>query len=85
MTVAMTADLVELAQKVRKKGFRVVTYGAYRGAIDAVVYSGQLADAPAMQQSNFSENTGVLMIPAGNQNVDYIIQCLTTRTYSALL
>ena len=83
MTVAITNDLRNIGPALRRAGHNTVPYGAYIGAIDAVVYRGNLLHT-GMAMTNYADGCGILMINAENKSVNEILNCLKNKTYSPL-
>ena len=83
MTVAITNDLHNIEPALRRDGHAVVPYGVYIGAVDAVVYRGNLLHVGTAMTNHFNGG-GILMISAENKSVTEILSCLKTGTYSPL-
>ncbi|MDR0406216.1 MAG: YkuS family protein [Clostridiales bacterium] len=88
MIVAVTPELTRLAGQLRELGYDVVTYGAYRRPVDALVYSGQGLAAREVGANLTGANTGgsygVLMVNASNKTVSQIDNSLKNRAYTPL-
>lgn len=84
MIVAVTPGLNTLAEQLRELGYDVVTYGAYKYPIDALVYSGESLAAANVISANTGGAFGVLMINSSNKSVKQIDNALKNRTYTPL-
>ena len=84
MTIAITDDLKNIKNALRFAGHNVVTYGQYTGAVDAVVYRGNLLSG-ITSISNHKDGGGILMINAENKNITEILEYLKYKTYSKLI
>ena len=97
MVVAVQKGLENIKEKLREKGYDVVTFGEYNYPIDAVVYSGNSIDMSYIKNNNIPNMTahqydydnsargyGVLMVNATNKSVEDLDHMLRSRTYSPL-
>lgn len=85
MTVALTENAMQFEEGLRQRGYRVVAYGRYRGAIDAVVYAGAQMDSIRLSNSNFGGHSGVLLIDCTGHTLNDLDYYLQNRAFSSIL
>ena len=82
MVIAVTNGLGTLSERLRALGYDVVTYGAYKYPVDALVYSGE--GLSELEVTSAANRAGVLMINAQGKTVGEIDAMLKRRTYTPL-
>lgn len=99
MVVAVQKGLENLKEKLREKGYDVVTLGEYNYPIDGIVYAGHGLGESYVKNNNMPNLTshrqmagfgdmnrsyGVLMVNAVNKSIDEIDLILKNKVYSPL-
>ncbi len=84
MIVALTWRSMYLKEQLESYGHKIVEVGKYRGAIDALVYSGTSVSDLKLLNSNFPNGCGVLVIDCTNRSAEFVNSCLIRRTFSPL-
>lgn len=97
MVVAVQKGLENIKQRLREKGYEVVTLGEYNYPIDAVIYKDYNPTMSFVTNNNIpnltsgtiglgdqGRNFGVFMVNASNKSVDEIDVILRRKTYTPL-
>ncbi len=94
MVIAVENGLGDLTEKLREKGYTIVSYPEYAGVVDAFIYKDAMLNNIESYENNvvgeslengiFSKAQGILIINASNKSVVDIEQILKTRVYSPL-
>lgn len=97
MVVAVQRGLGHIKDKLREKGYEVVTLGEYNYPIDAMIYTGSSPESAHISKNNMPNLTshnmgfgdtgrsyGVLMVNAANKTIAQIEEILKRRVYSPL-
>ena len=91
ITIAVQKGLEEIKSALKERGYHVVNFGDYNYPIDAVVYRDQLMQLSFISSNNMPQaesglrgSYGILLINAGEKNIDEIENILKTRCYSPL-
>ena len=94
MVIAVENGLGDLTEKLREKGYTIVSYPEYAGVVDAFIYKDAMLNNSESYENNvvgeslengiFSKAQGILIINASNKSVVDIEQILKTRVYSPL-
>ncbi|MDK2798678.1 MAG: hypothetical protein PWP27_1171 [Clostridiales bacterium] len=97
MIVAVQRGLENIKDKLREKGYDVVTFGEYNYPIDAVIYTGNRLEASFIKNNNIpnlmsqslgmehvDRSYGVLLINATHKTIEEIDTMLKRKTYSPL-
>lgn len=84
MIVALYGNTMYLKNELQKYGHKVVLCNEYKGPIDAVLYKNIPISEIVLENSNFSDKSGVLMIDCTNHTVEQINYYLKYRTFSPI-
>ncbi|WHH59618.1 YkuS family protein [Petroclostridium sp. X23] len=92
MVVAVQKGLENIKEKLREKGYDVVTFGEYNYPIDAVVYNGAGFEGsfvtnnnmPSLSASTADRSYGVFLVNATNRTIEEIDHMLQRKVYSPL-
>jgi len=94
MIIAVENGLGNISDQLKEKGYTMVGYPGYKGAVDAFIYKEDMISGISHYQNNImagvvSSNKdngfqGVLVINANNKSVNQIEQILRDRVYSPL-
>ena len=84
MIVALTYNSMRLKKELEDYGHKVVECGKYRGAIDALVYSGVSVKDLKLLNSNYPSESGISVIDCTNRSAEDINSCLIRRNFSSL-
>ncbi|MBZ4644763.1 MAG: hypothetical protein PWR27_1547 [Petroclostridium sp.] len=97
MVVAVQRGLESVKDKLRERGYDVVTFGEYNYPIDAVVYTGNGLETSYIKNNNMpnlashtlgfgniDRSYGVLLINATNKTIEEIDTILKRKVYSPL-
>lgn len=86
MVVAVEYGLDRISDQLRDKGYTVVAYPDYMGAVDAFIYKDQMLGSldNSIENCMLANAHGILIINGANKTIGEIEDILRKRLYSPL-
>lgn len=84
MTVGLYENTIYLKNELEKYGHKTVLCNGYKGSIDAVLYKKIPISGIVLENSNFSGESGILMIDCNGRTAKEINNYLKYRTFSPI-